>query len=61
MKLCEVYDGLSNVSTFAAEFTHRYGGLGLYKSQPATVGGLKHQKAETLSSTGWTALPDHPL
>ncbi|CBY33794.1 unnamed protein product [Oikopleura dioica] len=30
---------------------------------PATVGCAyeRHNKAETLSATGWTALPDHPL
>ena len=38
-------------------------GLGLFKNQPATVGcyNAEHKKAETLSSTGWTALPDFPL
>ncbi|CBY32614.1 unnamed protein product [Oikopleura dioica] len=36
--------------------------LGLYKNQPTSVGCYKwnHQKAETLSATGWIALPDHP-
>ncbi|CBY13806.1 unnamed protein product [Oikopleura dioica] len=39
-----------------------YGGLGLYKNQPSSVGcySEQHQKAETLSATGWTSLPDHP-
>ncbi|CBY14280.1 unnamed protein product [Oikopleura dioica] len=61
-KTCEIFDGSTTVSTFAADSTHSYGGLGLYKNQPATVGCNfeQHQKAETLSATGWTALPDHP-
>ncbi|CBY15693.1 unnamed protein product [Oikopleura dioica] len=61
-KTCEIFDGSKTVSTFASDSTHRRGGLGLYKNQPATVGCIdeKHQKAETLSATGWTALPDHP-
>ncbi|CBY13575.1 unnamed protein product [Oikopleura dioica] len=61
-KTCEIFDGSTTVSTFAADSTHKYGGLGLYKNQPASVGcwSEKHQKAEMLSSTGWIALPDHP-
>ncbi|CBY13569.1 unnamed protein product [Oikopleura dioica] len=61
-KTCEIFDGSTTVSTFAADSTHKYGGLGLYKNQPASVGCFseEHQKAETLSATGWTALPDHP-
>ncbi|CBY42215.1 unnamed protein product, partial [Oikopleura dioica] len=59
---CEIFDGSTTVSTFSADSTHYYGGLGLYKNQPASVGCriTHHQKAETLSATGWTALPDHP-
>ncbi|CBY41649.1 unnamed protein product [Oikopleura dioica] len=59
---CEIFDGSTTVSTYAADWTHRHGGLGLYKNQPTSVGCFdgKHQKAETLSATGWTALPDHP-
>ncbi|CBY11763.1 unnamed protein product [Oikopleura dioica] len=61
-KTCEIFDGSTTVSTFASDSTHRYGGLGLYKSQPTSVGCNyeQHQKAETLSASGWTALPDHP-
>ncbi|CBY15974.1 unnamed protein product, partial [Oikopleura dioica] len=61
-KTCEIFDGSTTVSTFASDSTHKYGGLGLYKNQPTSVGcsDYKHQKAETLSATGWTALPDHP-
>ncbi|CBY13101.1 unnamed protein product [Oikopleura dioica] len=61
-KTCEIFDSLTTVSTFAADWTHRNGGLGLYKNQPTSVGCLdeEHQKAETLSASGWTALPDHP-
>ncbi|CBY14278.1 unnamed protein product [Oikopleura dioica] len=61
-KTCEIFDGSTTVSTFSADSTHRDGGLGLYKNQPTSVGCVdeKHQKAETLSATGWTALPDHP-
>jgi hypothetical protein len=62
-KSCEIFDGSSSAPTFAAEWSHAYGALGLFKNQPATVGcgAANHQKAETLSSTGWTALPDFPL
>ncbi|CBY25150.1 unnamed protein product [Oikopleura dioica] len=61
-KTCEIFDGSTTVSTFASDWTHQYGGLGLYKNQPTSVGcySEKHQKAETLSATGWIALPDHP-
>ncbi|CBY15373.1 unnamed protein product [Oikopleura dioica] len=61
-KTCEIFDGSTTVSTFSAVWTHQRGGLGLYKNQPASVGCdyKKHQKAETLSATGWTALPNHP-
>ncbi|CBY13574.1 unnamed protein product [Oikopleura dioica] len=61
-KTCEIFDGSTTVSTFAADWTHYYGGLGLYKNQPASVGcgSESHQKAETLAASGWTALPNHP-
>ncbi|CBY40572.1 unnamed protein product, partial [Oikopleura dioica] len=61
-KTCEIFDGSTTVSTFASDWTHKFGGLGLYKNQPASVGCdyETHQKAETLSATGWTALPNHP-
>ncbi|CBY14470.1 unnamed protein product, partial [Oikopleura dioica] len=61
-KTCEIFDGSTTVSTFAADSTHLRGGLGLYKNQPASVGcsSEKHEKAETLSATGWISLPNHP-
>ncbi|CBY14999.1 unnamed protein product [Oikopleura dioica] len=61
-KTCEIFDGSTTVSTFASDWTHEYGGLGLYKNQPTSVGCYdeEHQKAETLSATGWNSLPDHP-
>ncbi|CBY34837.1 unnamed protein product, partial [Oikopleura dioica] len=61
-KTCEIFDGSTTVSTFAADWSHRNGGLGLYKNQPASVGCYfeEHQKAETLSASGWIALPNHP-
>ncbi|CBY15368.1 unnamed protein product [Oikopleura dioica] len=61
-RTCEIFDGSTTVSTFSADWTHYYGRLGLYKNQPASVGcyDYSHQKAETLSATGWTSLPDHP-
>ncbi|CBY15372.1 unnamed protein product, partial [Oikopleura dioica] len=61
-KTCEIFYGSTTVSTFASDSTHYYGGLGLYKNQPTSVGcsSEKHQKAETLSATGWIALPNHP-
>ncbi|CBY14807.1 unnamed protein product [Oikopleura dioica] len=62
LKTCEIFDGSTTVSTFASNWTHSYGGLGLYKNQAASVGCFseEHQKAETLSASGWTSLPDHP-
>jgi len=62
LKTCEIFDGSTIVSTFAADSTHSYGGLGLYKNQPTSVGCVdyEHKKVETLSATGWTALPNHP-
>ncbi|CBY12467.1 unnamed protein product [Oikopleura dioica] len=36
-KTCEIFDGSTTVSTFAADWTHRFGDLGLYKNQPASV------------------------
>ena len=62
-KSCETFDGTTAVTTFSATWTHALGGLGLYQNQPATVGCLyaKHIKAETLSSTGWSDLPDFPM
>ncbi|CBY36748.1 unnamed protein product [Oikopleura dioica] len=61
-KTCEIFDGSTTVSTFASDWTHRYGSLGLYKNQPTSVGcwSEEHQKAETLSASGWNSLPDHP-
>ncbi|CBY12584.1 unnamed protein product [Oikopleura dioica] len=61
-KTCEIFDGSTTVSTFASDSTHDSGGLGLYKNQPTSIGCdfERHQKAEMLSATGWTALPDHP-
>ncbi|CBY11694.1 unnamed protein product [Oikopleura dioica] len=59
----EIFDGSSAVTTFETTYTHELGGLGFYQNQPATVGCSwnNHKKAETLTSTGWVALPDHPL
>ncbi|CBY31060.1 unnamed protein product [Oikopleura dioica] len=61
-KSCEIFDGSSAVTTFETTNTHQLGGLGFYQNQPATVGSYwdNHKKAETLTSTGWVALPDHP-
>ncbi|CBY14684.1 unnamed protein product [Oikopleura dioica] len=62
-KSCETFDGTTAATTFSATWTHYYGGLGMYRNQPATVGCFtaKHIKAETLSSTGWSDLPDFPM
>jgi len=59
-KTCEIFDGSSSATTFAAEWSHGYCGLGLYNNQPATVGDgfQESKKVETLTATGWTALPD---
>jgi len=60
-KSCEIFDGTTTVTTFAAAYTHKLGGLGFYQNNPATVGCYDgHKKAESLTSTGWVALPDHP-
>ena len=67
-KSCEKFDGRSALSTFSATWTHNHGGLVMYQSQPTSVGSYnaevkkaEHKKAETLSSTGWSAIPDFPL
>ena len=62
-KSCETFDGTTAATTFSATWTHVHGGLGMYRNQPATVGCFtaKHIKAETLSSTGWSDLPDFPM
>jgi len=64
-KSCETFDGVSTASTFSTNWIHNSGGLGFYQGQPASVGSRRfsesHNKAETLTTTGWTALPDHPL
>ncbi|CBY14985.1 unnamed protein product [Oikopleura dioica] len=61
-KSCETFDGTTAVTTFSATWTHYHGGLGMYRNHLATVGcyNARHKKAETLSSTGWSALPDFP-
>ena len=62
-KSCEIFDGTRVVmSPFEPTYTHENGGLALYKKNPSTVGCYenKHKKAESLTSTGWIALPDHP-
>merc|ERR1712127_758454 len=63
-KSCEIFDGsVVTETTFAADYNHQNGALGLYNNQPTTVGSSveMHQKVETLSATGWNALPAHPL
>ncbi|CBY13578.1 unnamed protein product [Oikopleura dioica] len=62
LKTCEIFDGSTTVSTFSADWTHYRGDLGLYKNQPTSVGcyDYEHQKAETLSATGWISPPNHP-
>ena len=61
-KSCEIFDGSTAVTTFATSYTHGVGGLGFYKNQPSSMGcwWQNHKKAESLTSTGWSALPDHP-
>jgi len=62
---CQLFDGANSVPTFSTAINHQYGGLGMYRGQPTTVGAfgtypdyLRNGKAETLTSSGWTALPD---
>jgi len=61
---CELFDGENSVPTFSTAVNHEYGGLGMYRGQPTTVGAfgthpdyLSNGKAETLTGSGWTALP----
>ncbi|CBY13344.1 unnamed protein product [Oikopleura dioica] len=62
---CELFDGTkSKKLPFHSSFTHSTGGLGLYQNAFASSIGCyenKHYKAETLSASGWTDLPDHPF
>ena len=65
-KKCEVFDPAtsSSSSTHSSIFPHYGGMLGLYKGQATTVGndgfGNDTNKVETISSSGWSSLPDFP-
>ena len=62
-KSCEIFDGSRVViSPYESAYTHKVGGLALYKKNPSTVGCYEqhHKNAESLTSTGWRALPDFP-
>ena len=61
---CDVFKGTSIKETFSATYPHVRGGLAFYNGKPTTVGHQKELfqpgKVETLTSTGWMRLPDHP-
>jgi hypothetical protein len=63
MKSCEIFDGLKAVEINSTSKTHMQGGLALYKNQPTTVGcwSKKHTVTETMSSSGWLKIIDHPM
>jgi hypothetical protein len=58
-----LFDGVTITSTFSTRFSHGGGSLGFYEGNPTTVGSEYEngfQKTETLTSTGWISLADHP-
>ena len=62
-KYCDLFDGEAITWTFTTFVPHAYGSLGFYEGNPTTVGSRYvngHRKVETLTSSGWTSLPDHP-
>ena len=62
-KACDIFDGLTTVmSPFNTSNIHNLGGLALYKNHPTTVGCYDkgQKKAESITSTGWVNIPDHP-
>ena len=63
MKSCEIYNGIEAVETNSTSRTHMHGGLGHYKNRPTTVGcrSKKHTVTETMSSSGWLKIIDHPM
>jgi len=60
---CELFNGTHTETTYSTTLTHGKGGLGIYKQQPATVGCRRyaHGRAEALTASGWSDLPEHPL
>ncbi|CAG5111056.1 Oidioi.mRNA.OKI2018_I69.chr2.g5392.t1.cds [Oikopleura dioica] len=61
---CEIFDGTSSISTTSSNYGHYYGSLGLYKSQPTTVGSFSYgdtKKVETLTNDGWSVIGDPPI
>jgi len=62
-KYCDLFTGTNIVSTHSTTYSHRFGHLGSYNGQPTTVGSYNsdgYRKTETLTSTGWQSLADHP-
>jgi len=62
-KSCALFDGTTIMSSFSTNYPHYAGSLGLYEGNPTTVGSLYSdgfRKVETLTSSGWSLLPDHP-
>ena len=62
-KLCERFTGTNVVSTHSTTYSHYNGQLGFYNGKPTTVGSYNsdgYRKTETMTSTGWTGLADHP-
>ena len=61
---CNTFDGTIAAETYSSNYYHYYGFLGMYKSQPTTVGsaaGPGSKKVETLGENGWEELEDFPL
>ena len=62
-KLCDRFTGTNVVSTHSTTYSHPDGSLGFYNGQPTTVGSRTsggYRITETLTSTGWQRLADHP-
>lgn len=60
---CNLFDGSTISSTFSTTYPHSHGSLGLYENNPTTVGcayDAGKGKVETLTSSGWLSLNDHP-
>ena len=48
------------METFHSSYAHWGGKLGNYNGKPTSVGSYGSNKVETLSSSGWSTLPDFP-
>jgi len=58
---CDVFNGVSVVTTHSSAYSHYHAGLAFYSGRPTTVGGGQTdgaRKVETLTETGWQELAD---